>query len=80
MHINKITLDYRLNQSDYKVKNIFDTYKKLNEGDKIDLLTKSDPKKLYYELFPKTKGNFHWIPLREGPDGWEVVIEKSFNM
>ncbi|MCB0749288.1 MAG: DUF2249 domain-containing protein [Ignavibacteriae bacterium] len=80
MHINQVTLDYRLNQNDYKVEKIFDTYKKLNEGDEITLLAKSDPKKLYYELFSETKGKFHWIPLKEGPDEWKVVIEKSLTI
>ncbi|MBL1213981.1 MAG: DUF2249 domain-containing protein [Ignavibacteriae bacterium] len=80
MAINKITFDHRLNQGDYEAEKIFNTYKKINEGDEIALLTKSDPKKLYYKLFSKTRGSFHWVPLKEGPNEWKVIIEKSLTI
>lgn len=80
MNINKITLDYTRNQEGYEVDKLIAAYQKLNDGDEIALLTRTDPKKYFYELFSETKGNFHWIPLRECPGDWEVVIEKSFTI
>ncbi len=80
MDINKITLDCRLRKCDDKIVKIFNTYETLYEGNEIVLITKTDPMRLYYELLSKTNGNFHWIPLKEGPNEWKVLIEKSFNI
>lgn len=80
MKINKIILDYRMKEYGDKAAAIFNIYEMLEEGDEIDLITKTDPMKLYYEVFSKTNGNFHWIPLKEVPGEWEVLIEKSFTV
>lgn len=74
--MDKITLDYRANGYGDKIAEIFDYYNTLDDGGEISLITESDPMKLYYEIHSKTNGNFYWVPIKDGPSEWEIVIEK----
>jgi uncharacterized protein (DUF2249 family) len=78
--MHKITLDCRAKECTDKIAKIFNSYETLDDGGEISLMTGSDPIKLYYEMLTKTNGNFHWIPIKEGPNDWQVLIEKTFTM
>ncbi len=55
---------------------IADNFRAINDGGIIRLITDSNPKKFFYELLSKERGNFFWIPLEDGPKEWEILIEK----
>ncbi len=80
MNGNNLVIDCRSKHCSLRYKNIADDFKSIKNGESIHLITDSDPRKLFYELLSKERGNFYWIPLEDGPGEWDVMIEKSTNI
>lgn len=73
-------IDCRSKKCNLKYESIAENYKAIDNGEAIHLITDSDPRKLFYELLSRERGNFYWIPLEDGPTEWDVMIEKSTNI
>ena len=73
---NETVIDCKSKQCSLKITKIEKDFRSINDGGTIRLLTDTNPKKLFYELLAKERGNFYWIPLEDGPKEWEVLIEK----
>lgn len=56
---------------------IFDTFNKLNKGEKMELINDHDPRPLHYQMLAEYSGQFEWEYLEEGPEVWRVAIEKK---
>lgn len=53
---------------------IFDTYERLEPGDRFVLVNDHDPKPLYYQFAAEHPDQFTWDYLEEGPQAWRVRI------
>ncbi len=73
-------IDCRNKKCNLKYTSIAESFNTINNGETIHLKTTSNPKKLFYELFDKEHGNFYWIPIKDGPNEWDVMIKKSFGI
>ncbi len=56
---------------------IFDTFHKLEPGQRFVLVNDHDPKPLYYQFEAEHRGIFGWDYLEKGPDVWRVVISRN---
>jgi len=74
------TIDCRKKKCSLEFASIAENYNSISNGESIQLKTTSNPKKLFYELLNKEHGNFYWIPIKDGPNEWDVMIEKSSNV
>lgn len=55
---------------------IFETFDKLQSGERLLLLNDHDPRPLRYQFEAERPNQFTWEYLEEGPDQWQVVIGK----
>jgi len=76
MVANSNIIDCRNKLCNLAYENIADNFKSLHHGEYFLLRTTSNPKRLFYELLNKERGNFYWVPLIDGPKEWNVMIEK----
>ncbi len=76
MNTNNNIIDCRNKPCSITYENIIENFTSLNYGEYFLLRTTSNPKKLFYELLDKERGNFYWVPLKDGPNEWNVMIEK----
>lgn len=56
---------------------IFETYHRLNPGEKMELINDHDPKPLHYQMMAEHPYQFEWTYLEEGPEIWRVAIGKK---
>jgi uncharacterized protein (DUF2249 family) len=78
MTINLI--DCRKKECSLEYASISENFNSIDEGESIELKTTKNPKKLFYEMLNKEHGNFYWIPIKDGPAEWDVMIQKSFKI
>ncbi|NLX62234.1 MAG: DUF2249 domain-containing protein [Tissierellia bacterium] len=69
-------IDVRLYEPKDKHPKIFETFKSLKKGEKMELINDHDPKPLYYQMSAEMTGQFQWEYLEEGPEVWRVSIKK----
>lgn len=72
-----VQVDARTCQPRDKHNVIFDTFKKLNKDEKMELINDHDPKPLYYQMLAEYKDQFEWEYIEEGPQVWRVAIGKK---
>lgn len=56
---------------------IFETFSKLNKGEKMELVNDHDPRPLQYQMLAEYPDQFEWEYLEEGPEVWRVAIGKK---
>ena len=56
---------------------IFETFRKLGDGESFILKNDHDPLPLYYQFDLGYPGGFSWEYLEEGPETWRVRIAKT---
>jgi uncharacterized protein (DUF2249 family) len=77
--INNI-IDCRNKKCSLEYVSIEENFNSISNGESIQLKTTINPKKLFFELLTKQRGKFYWIPIKDGPNEWDVMIEKSSGM
>lgn len=60
-----------------KHQTIFHTYANLEPGDRLIIQNDHDPKPLYFHLRELHGESFSWEYLSQGPEWWEIRIEKK---
>jgi uncharacterized protein (DUF2249 family) len=55
---------------------IFETFARLQPGQRMELINDHDPRPLYYQFQAEMPGKFTWTYLEQGPDTWRVEIGK----
>jgi uncharacterized protein (DUF2249 family) len=70
-------IDCRNKKCSLEYSKISENFKIVENGGSIHLKTTTDPKKLFYEMLNKEDGNFYWIPVKDGPNEWDIMIEKT---
>ena len=73
-------IDCREKECNLKYANIAESFKSISNGESIQLKTTKNPEKIFFELLNKERGNFYWIPIKDGPAEWDVMIEKAYTM
>ena len=58
---------------------IFLKFDELKEGDSIIVHNDHDPKPVYYQLLGERGNVFTWEYLAEGPEWWDVKIQKRIS-
>lgn len=61
----------------YRHAKIFEAFDELKSGEAIHLSNDHDPRPLHYQFMMEREGQFVWEYLQEGPDQWQVAIEKK---
>jgi len=69
-------IDARQFASAVKHRTIFAVWNELSSGTAMLLLNDHDPKPLYYQLAAEYPGQFDWTYVEEGPEQWQVKIQK----
>ncbi len=72
----KATIDVRTIPPRERHPLIFRTFDELAPGESLLLINNHDPKPLYFQFQWERTGNFDWKYLEEGPENWQVKIEK----
>ncbi len=76
MNKSNMLIDCRGKHCSLDYEKIEKNFKSIKDGQAILLITDSNPQKLYYELLSRERGNFYWALFEDGPNEWEVQIEK----
>ncbi len=71
-----VTIDVRQFVPAVKHRTIFGVWDVLSCGARMLLINDHDPKPLYYQLAAEHTDEFEWTYLEEGPERWQVAIEK----
>ncbi|OCA90876.1 hypothetical protein A8F94_03120 [Bacillus sp. FJAT-27225] len=53
---------------------IFNTFDRLNHGEKMQIINDHDPRLLLYQFMMERPEQFEWQYLEEGPETWKVSI------
>ena len=70
-------LDLRPLSDDIRFPKVFEAFDRLKLGESVELLNDHDPRPLYYRMLRERAGQFRWHPLLEGPDRWEISLERT---
>ena len=55
---------------------IFGTFEKLVGGETLRIVNDHDPRPLLYQFNAEYSGTFEWAYEQQGPDVWQVRVEK----
>ena len=55
---------------------IFSTFENLGQGECFRIVNDHDPKPLYYQFNAEYPGGFEWTYEQDGPDVWQVRIDR----
>ncbi len=56
---------------------VFNSFEALTPGDAFELVSRDDPKPIYYELTAEHSGEFDWEYREVGPYRWRVTITRT---
>lgn len=73
------TLDVRTIPPRIRHPMIFETFDNLPAGGSFRLVNDHDPKPLFYQFQAERNGQFSWQYEQEGPEVWQVLIQKAGN-
>jgi len=79
MESQSITLDIRPVPVKEKHPTIFRTFDGMAPGSTLLLINDHDPKPLYYQFAAERAGKFQWKYVEQGPEVWQVEIQKEWN-
>ena len=71
------TIDVTVIEPRFKHATIFQRFDSLDEGEAFIIFNDHDPKPLYYQLLGERGDIFNWNYLQEGPEYWQVKIQKK---
>jgi len=72
----KRLLDLRALSIEDRFPKVFEVFDALKSGETLEILSDHDPRPLYYRLLRERTGQFRWVPHQEGPDVWELSLER----
>lgn len=55
---------------------IFSTFENLGRGECFRIVNDHDPKPLFYQFDAEYPGSFEWTYEQDGPDVWQVRIDR----
>lgn len=55
---------------------IFESFKQLEVGQTMQLISDHNPKPFYYQFDYEFSGTFDWVYIEEGPEVWKINITK----
>ena len=75
--MQSVELDVRLLAPRDKHPTIFATFDRLASGQSMVIINDHDPRPLRYQFAVERPDAFEWTYLEQGPDTWQVRIDRS---